>query len=316
MTPTVRRPARACLAAVLATIALAPVQSAVAEESPGPGAEDSSLRQRIEPDQQVASGRAELDGGHVDIGPRYAGERWALMVHDDSDRQGSVWRSPDEVVLRVTDAALQTVPDDPAYRFLGSPAGQRVHVIPQTQQEGVVWVGWNTQEPSVLASVDRGATLTLEGVQGPGDLVVYLQNGAFGEPDVLWDSRETGAQELFVDVNTHTHANWVFTAPGVYLVRIRASADLVDRSSVADTRVLRFAVGDATRSADALAARFADAVPQAAQRPVARTSDEDPSTPGWFVAVTVGAVILVCLFVASAVRARRTRLAARDGRGS
>lgn len=65
-------------------------------------------------------------------------------------------------------------------------------------------------------------------------------------------------QKLWVEKNTHTHANWVFTAPGEYLLKVTASAELSDGSTVSDTRYLKFAVGDSA-SADALYAMEAQA---------------------------------------------------------
>jgi surface-anchored protein len=156
--------------------------------------------------------------------------------------------------MSVSDAARLTVPDDPAYAFVGAQVGEPVWVVPQTQNPDVVWVGWNTQDPQVMEAIDRGITLALTGTQGPGVVTTYLQSGSFGEPQVLFDSRIPGAQPVWVDVNTHTHANWVFTAPGVYLLRLEASAELVDGTTVSDTALMRFAVGGATSPQEALAA--------------------------------------------------------------
>jgi surface-anchored protein len=160
------------------------------------------------------------------------------------------------VVLRAGEAATLTVPDDDAYSFVGAAPGETVWVVPQTQNPDVVWVGWNTQDPEVMAVIDRGVTLSLTGVQGPGTMTTYLQSGSFGAPQILWDSRVSDPQPIWVDVNTHTHANWVFTEPGVYLVRIEAAADLLDGTSVADTQVIRFAIGEAASTAEALAAEW------------------------------------------------------------
>jgi surface-anchored protein len=85
-------------------------------------------------------------------------------------------------------------------------------------------------------------------------MTVYLQSGNFAAPQVLWRSTESKPQPLWVAVNTHTHANWVFTKPGVYLVAVQASADLANGEQVSDTRVLRIAVGDATSTDEALTA--------------------------------------------------------------
>ncbi len=50
----------------------------------------------------------------------------------------------------------------------------------------------------------------------------------------------------------------MFTAPGEYLLKVTASAELSDGSTVSDTRYLKFAVGDSA-SADALYAMEAQA---------------------------------------------------------
>lgn len=246
---------RAAGAAVLALILLAVPTAALAE-----GEDDPSLGQTLDADLQVVHGERVLDAGHVDMGPKFVDGRWTFLIHDDAARADanatSVWRFPDETVLHVLDQAEQTVPDDPAYAFVGADAGAPVWVIPQTQNPEVVWLGWNTQDPEVMTSIDRGVTLSLTGVQGPGIVTTYLQSGSFGEPQVLFDSRNPERQPAWVDVNTHTHANWVFTQPGVYLLRLEAAADLIDGSTVTDTQVIRVAVGTGTDTAEALAATW------------------------------------------------------------
>ncbi|WBB71160.1 choice-of-anchor M domain-containing protein [Micromonospora sp. WMMD812] len=232
--------------ATLIVFSVAPNPAAAKEPTPG-------LSQSIAADQPLATGRAMLAAGHVDIGPRYVDDRWALLIHDGTQAK-PVWRDPDETLLRVSDAALQTVPDDPAYAFLGVDAGKRVYVVPQTQNQDVVWLGWNTQDPRVMQTIDRGVTLTLLGVQGPGTLTTYLQSGNFAAPQPLWRSADPAAQPFWAEVNTHTHANWVFTEPGVYLIAVQVSADLISGEKASATGTLRFAVGDATSTDEALAA--------------------------------------------------------------
>ncbi|MBM9469331.1 choice-of-anchor M domain-containing protein [Nakamurella leprariae] len=203
------------------------------------------LDQTLSPDEVSGTGRAVLDSGHVDIGPRWQQDRMSIQIHDDT-AVPSVWRQPSDVVMQVGDAATLTVPDDPAYEFLGTPAGAQVYVVPQTQQADVVWVGWNTQDPAVMERATVGATFTMHGVEGPGEVIVFLQSGNFGAPEVLWNSRQDGPQDLFVATNTHTHANWVFTEPGVYLVDLEISADLSSGEVATDRAPLRFAVGSGT----------------------------------------------------------------------
>jgi putative ABC transporter-associated repeat protein len=246
------------------------------------GNDDPNLEQTIDSAEQVAEGTQVLDIGHVDLGPKFVSGQWRFMVHDDAAKadsaQASVWRHPDQTVLHVSDQAILPVPDDPAYQFVGAEANQEVWVIPQTQNPEVVWLGWNTQDPEVMESIDRGVTLSLTGAHGPGVVTAFLQSGSFGEPEVLFDSRVAGDQEVWVDVNTHTHANWVFTEPGVYLLRLRVNANLIDGSTVSDSQVFRFAVGTATAPEEALAAVWPE--PDTASKADSNPTDSDQGEVG------------------------------------
>ena len=206
--------------------------------------EDPGLEQQIAEDQATASGPVEIRAGHVDLGPRFVDGTFTLMLHDDSS-DPSVWRNPDEVVLRVGDPGRRPVPDDPAYGFLGATPGEPVWVVSQTEIPGVVWLGWNTQDSDVMERIDRGVTLSLQAAQGPGQVSLYLQSGAFGAPDIIWRSTDPEPGTIWVDTNTHTHANWVFSEPGSYLVRVAAIASIGGDDEVVATTDLRVAVGDA-----------------------------------------------------------------------
>ena len=185
---------------------------------------ERALTQTLSAEQPVASGRTEISAGHVDMGPRFNNGKFELMLHDDHG-ETPVWRSLDEVIYRGSDQAILEVPNDPRYSFVGAPAGSKVYVIPQTETKGVIWPGWNTQDPQLVSKLNRGVNLTLEQVSGPGTFSLYLENGNFSAPQVLWSSTKSEPQKLWVEKNTHTHANWVFTAPGEYLLKVTASAD-------------------------------------------------------------------------------------------
>ncbi|MDR1152827.1 MAG: choice-of-anchor M domain-containing protein [Bifidobacteriaceae bacterium] len=224
----------------------------------GQDGDDPNLDQTVAAGQTLVHGETSLDSGHVDMGPKFLDGQWTFLIHDDAAKADaaatSVWRYPAETAIHVLDQATMTVPDDPAYAFVGAAPGETVWVVPQTQNPEVVWLGWNTQDPEVMAAIDRGITLSLSGAQGPGVVTVYLQSGGFGEPQVLFDSRAADPQSVWVDVNTHTHANWVFTAPGVYLLALTAEADLIDGTHATDTQLVRFAIGSDTPPTSALTA--------------------------------------------------------------
>ena len=331
------------------SLMLAPMSVAHAETTP-PTAESAStqpsdsnlsrgeraLTQTLSAEQPVASGRTEISSGHVDMGPRFNNGKFELMLHDDHG-ETPVWRSLDEVIYRGSDQAILEVPNDPRYSFVGAPAGSKVYVIPQTEAKGVIWPGWNTQDPQLVSKLNRGVNLTLEQVSGPGTFSLYLENGNFSAPQVLWSSTKNEPQKLWVEKNTHTHANWVFTAPGEYLLKVTASAELSDGSTVSDTRYLKFAVGDSA-NADALYSMEAQArgsassgssapsdasstsASQAAGSSSAAASDQSGyrtefTIPWGVIAAGVAAVIAVSAFLAFRRRSSAQREALDEVRG-
>jgi surface-anchored protein/LPXTG-motif cell wall-anchored protein len=190
----------------------------------------------------AASGeRVVISDGHVDMGPRLIDGTWRVQVKDDRTSP-AVWRELADVVLHVTGAAATTIPANPSYGFLGEP-GASIFVLPQSQRSGVVWPGWNTQDPGVQERVPGPVTWNLRGVDGPGRLVIYTTD-SFGENQVLLDSSGPQPQRLDIAPNTHAHANWAFTSTGTYRVTVEMVATLDDGTAVSDTRILTITVGD------------------------------------------------------------------------
>ena len=302
---------------ITAAVAAALLATTPLPATPTVPAPSGGLDQTLDANQGQATGQAVLETGHVDIGPRYRDGKWTIQIHDDH-AVPSVWRDPADTVLRIRDTARQPIPEDQAYAFLGENPGTEVHVVPQTEKQGVVWIGWNTQDPGVLGAIDRGVTMTLRGVQGPGSVSVFLQSGNLGAPQVLWSSAKPFPQPIWVETNTHTHANWVFGRPGTYLVAVDVAADLADGSTVSGSTVLRLAVGDATDPAEALKASFtaplASGPVSAAAAPAA---EDNPSSGTGYLPVLAGGGLLAALIIAAlvwrqaAVRRRAEREATR-----
>lgn len=317
--PRRRRPVSLALtAAVLATLTLLALPSTVGAGVTAEAQDDPQLDQELDADQQLVEDEAVLDAGHVDLGPRFVDGEWQLLVHDDSDGAGSVWRHPDRTAFRVGDAGRSEVPEDPTYSFLGAEPGAPIHLIPQVELAEVVWLGWNTQDPEVMDRIDRGVSLTLVDHAGPGRLTVYLQGGNFAEPDVLWSTEDGEPAPIWVETNTHTHANWVFTEPGVHLLAIRADATLLGGEEVSDTAVVRVEVGDGTEVGAALDAEvpvgFAtpaaagDGTDEAAD--VADADEGSGSTVPILFAVLVALVALLAVVGGVALRSARIRRSA------
>ncbi|MDR6938956.1 choice-of-anchor M domain-containing protein [Arcanobacterium hippocoleae] len=248
----------AALFAVMLSFTFATTLAQGADETPQNNqnnAVDPALTQTVTSDEQIVplGNPVELNAGHVDMGPLLIDGKWDLYARDDTTAT-PMWRNVEEVVFRVVDAAKQQIPSNPEYQFIQ--ADGPVWVIPQQELRGALWLGWNTQSPEVVKQVNGGVDLIFEGHQGPGDFHVFIQAGNFAGPQQLWDSTKTQAQPIHVELNTHTHANWVFTKPGVHLVRLTAQAQLQNGEKVSQTKILRFAVSDQADAERALAEKW------------------------------------------------------------
>lgn len=237
-----------------ATPSAAGATTAPASGAPGRAATpsaDPALEQNVAANEPTSQTPAVIEAGHVDLGPRLIGGKLTVSLRDDS-AASPVWRDPNKTVLRVREGALIQVPQGEDYKFLAD--SKRVYVLPQTQKTQLVWLGWNTQDPAVTKLIKGGVNMRIEQVKGPGRSWLILQEGTFGKPKVLADSA-TSAQDIWVDTNTHVHANWIFSKPGIYLVKVSFKATGVDGKTYQATTTLRFAVGDATSTTNALKAQ-------------------------------------------------------------
>ena len=215
--------------------------SSFADPSPDP-----DLAQSVAAHEEWRGEASEISAGHVDLGPRLIDGQWRAGLRHDAE-SGAVWRDPNQTVLRVSDAA-----DSADYPFLADVAGKPVHVIPQTQNPSVVWLGWNTQDPAVTATIDRGLTMRVGPVSGPGRAWLFLQSGTFGKPLLLADSGAAPG-DVWIDSGTHVHANWAFSAPGTYTATVTFLGTTTAGEAVNASTTLRFAVGDAASASEALA---------------------------------------------------------------
>lgn len=184
------------------------------------------------------SGREEVTHGHFDVGPVLNGGNLTSSVKDDRTSPAR-HVSPGALEFVLNDAAKLNLPagmEDIA------PAGTPVYMIDATQQQGVPWLGWSTQDPELLKQLDGPVTMSLNGFEGPGTLSTFL-SGNFGSAgQKVFDSRSGGSFQ--VPANTHQHSNWVFTAEGRYTVTIGWTARLKNGQQVSSESVLHFTVGN------------------------------------------------------------------------
>ena len=285
--------------------------SSVADPSPDP-----DLAQSVAAHEEWSNEASEISAGHVDLGPRLIDGQWRAGLRHDAE-SGAVWRDPNQTVLRVSDAAIMTAPDSADYPFLADVAGKPVHVIPQTQNPSVVWLGWNTQDPAVTATIDRGLTMRVGPVSGPGRAWLFLQSGTFGKPLLLADSGAAPG-DVWIDSGTHVHANWAFSVPGTYTATVTFLGTTTAGEAVNASTTLRFAVGDAASASEALAMAAPAASGSGSGAPVAGTSQGPGSSestssspegglPDWAFLAIIVSVALSLLVIGALVVARSRR---------
>ena len=190
----------------------------------GSGALVAALLSAAPPAQ--ATDTVVLSSGHVDIVDiAYEDGALDIGVHDET-----VERQVDDVVLLVRNAARTTVPDHPAFGFLGA-AGKPVWILPEIQDERLLWPGIATEE--IEAGVFAGDTVSLavQKVIGPGHLALFTED-AVGNPNVLIDSADGLPDALPLQAGSHKHASWAFSKAGVYLIKVRATGTRTDGTTV------------------------------------------------------------------------------------
>ncbi|NDK31440.1 choice-of-anchor M domain-containing protein [Nesterenkonia haasae] len=260
----------------------------------------------------IAGGQYIYDVGDTTLGPVFTDNQWQLMLTeaDSSTLSSGTWRRPESTAIEVNSDAEMRVPDSQHYDFLLAAPGDHVWVIPEATSNPTPTLSISAIAPEAMSSLDNGLAVALTGVQGPGTLHVYTQTGGrFGEPEPLWNSRDSMPQSHWLDLGGETPLNWVFTDPGIYLVQVTARADLKDGSEFSDTQQLRFAVGDSTGE-QALEESWRGPSTDSYFRAEQRVNDEQGTT--WTTRVLWASTVLFALLflavvITAASRSRRRR---------
>lgn len=158
-----------------------------------------------------------ISNGHVDIASYTSKSGLSLAVQEDVTGQ-HVIRHPRTVV------------------FYAGQSSKRNNVwrLPQTQKDGVPWVGFNNQNLSPRTS----ATMYLAAIKGPGSVRVWLQ-GSLGErPSEMFSSKKGAKKWYKIPANTHMHVNWDFSKAGYYTLTFAVKAN----GSISEEK-FHFAIG-------------------------------------------------------------------------
>ncbi|MEU2610158.1 TIGR03773 family transporter-associated surface protein [Micromonospora sp. NPDC007271] len=273
-----------------------------ATSSPSPATDANAAAAR----SAATAARRVISDGHVDMGPQLSGDDWTIRVRDDT-ASPPVWRELPDVVLHVEDNAKTAVPA--GADFLGTP-GETIWLLPQAQQAGIVWPGWNTQHESVVTGTRGNVTWTLAGVDGPGRFTLFL-TGSFGNANVLFDSAKNLPQRLPIPPNTHAHGNWAFSKPGLYRLAVQMSATTTAGKTVTDSKTLTIAVGDNINPNSGFGGGSSTGGDGKPGNGDSGSTGRLPRTgESWVIPVSAGALLLVLVGALLRIAARRRRPAA------
>ncbi|SCF04707.1 surface-anchored protein [Micromonospora haikouensis] len=164
-----------------------------------------------------------FNSGHLDlVDIAYEAGELEIGVHDEDN---DVEYAADEVKIVVKRQAKVTVPNDPAFGFLGTPGVAKVWILPEIQNTNLVWPGLAAEEVEAGIFTTDALTLDVQSVSGPGQLAIYTEN-AVGQPTVLADSGDGLPDAIALTAGDHLHANWAFDRAGTYCITVRATGTL------------------------------------------------------------------------------------------
>lgn len=156
-----------------------------------------------------------LDHGHIDAFTVSAGGGLAVLQILEDVTGHRVLREAETVLLRVKKSAYSQIPGIP-----GGPAG---YLLPLAQNQNLIWPGWDTNRTTASGYTDVSIRVTA--VNGPGTVYLYTSQGAFGGWKPILTHGGYAFPGTIREANpAHTHAQWVFSQQGIYVLTAHAVA--------------------------------------------------------------------------------------------
>lgn len=181
-----------------------------------------------------------LDHGHIDAFNVSASKGGTAVLQLKEDVTGAhVLHEAEEVLLRVNPGAHDA--NIPA-SLPGAPSG---YVLPLAQRSDLIWPGWDTNRTNGSGYTD--VQIHIHSVEGPGSVHLYSM-GSFGDLKPLLAGGSTRLPGTLREPSpAHTHAQWVFSTEGIYVLSVSATATNPATGQRATTATHRyvFQVGDA-----------------------------------------------------------------------
>ena len=224
-------------------------ESTAPETTPGDKGDKGDAKPDATPRTGVCADKKVLDHGHVDITAARDGDSFAARLKDETaivDKK-TVERPLDDVVLAIHDNALRARPEvlkGKEFDYLGE---DKFYLLPQTQEQGIVWPGYNTQSLNYDDYKDGTVTLNIKPTDMPegGNVGLFTTEGLGKSFTPLVNSAE-GDYSIETTFASHTHTNWAFTKPGIYKLEITYTATTKDGKDITSApQALTVAAGDA-----------------------------------------------------------------------
>lgn len=220
-------------------------------DNPGPGDKPGSNdtpKPKPGTNTGLCTTKKVLDHGHVDITATREGDSFTTRLKDETaiiDKK-TVERPLDDVVLAVHDNALRSRPaalKGKEFDYLGQ---DKFFLLPQTQEQSIIWPGYNTQALNYKDYKDGTVTLNIKPVEMPeGAAVGLFTTEGMGNkftPLVNSTQEDYSIETTFA---SHTHTNWAFTKPGIYKLEVTYSATTTDDKEISSKpQTLTVAAGD------------------------------------------------------------------------
>ncbi|GAA1474759.1 TIGR03773 family transporter-associated surface protein [Corynebacterium felinum] len=174
--------------------------------------------------------------GHVDLFTVRATDGGLELVLKEDITGGGVIQQPENVLL-VVGANTYT---DATERV--SAIGQPTYFLPQSQEAGKLWPGWDT------LAVRQGGYSAIEfhfdSVTGPGEIYIFETQGFDSINPIAEGGEFTLTTGSVIKQNTpaHRHVNWAFTKPGTYSMQVTAHGN----GSQSNTATYTWQVGENT----------------------------------------------------------------------
>lgn len=181
--------------------------------------------------------------GHMDQAMSLKDGKAEVFVDDTADPRHPVHRASGTFAYAVPDSTHAKIPAGAkGYSELAAAAPEGVWSLPETQLEGIPWVGFSTQRVDYSQLSSKGVEVAMRNFTGPGRLVTGISSLFEGFTPRL-DSTKPD-MVLHYLFGSHDHQAFYFTKPGRYSTDFVYTAHLADGSTIEKTLHAIFLVGD------------------------------------------------------------------------